>query len=622
MKRFALLFLLGLFGIFTSDAQEDCPMEIGINLAGPVDYGSEYPFVNVFKYARNWITHNHPDWTGGVPWEPWDTQLSDQIPLDDHGYPLEVPFTVPGADTAQVVRTVWANAIELATGTYTLLYDGIGEIEFWGNARTISSEPGRMEVEIIGGPDNNGDIIGMEIMESRAGDHIRNIRFLLPGTEDTYRENIFSEAWLEKLAPFKTIRFMDWGHTNNSVLQHWEDRPQINDFSYTMDGVPYEYFIELCNLQEADPWICIPHLADENYVRQMARMFRDGLTADQTIYVEYSNEVWNWLFDQTHYGHDSLDQSLAWPERVAPRIAEVMQWWTEEFAGQEDRLVRVLGLQNGYFDIGDRIFRQLRTDGHGDLIDALSPSGYISYDSEEIAALGADATGADIIASSRRLSFDENQWLMENWRQNAVLADEYDKQLLFYEAGEHFTPQPWGTVQDYTPALQESHSHPLLYDLYMELFDTLAELSDSRELMMHFSFITPAPENDPNNGRYGNFGALQSQFYQFPPYDESPKYRAILDYPCELNTNTTEPLRNFKLYPNPNNGAFSILTEGISDNMDIVITDLLGRTQAFDLSEKGENYLIQLRDPSAGIYFVQMTQNDGRKWTKSVIVTL
>src|SRR6056297_3659692 len=158
MNRIVILLMFGLIGTLKSIAQEDCPMEIGINLAGPVDYGSEYPFVNVFKYARNWITHNHPDWTGGVPWEPWDTQLSDQIPRDEHGYPLEVPFTVPGADTAQVVRTVWANAVELATGTYTLLYDGTGEIEFWGNARTISSEPGRIEVEVVGGPDHNGDI--------------------------------------------------------------------------------------------------------------------------------------------------------------------------------------------------------------------------------------------------------------------------------------------------------------------------------------------------------------------------------------------------------------------------------------------------------------------------------
>ena len=35
--------------------------------------------------------------------------------------------------------------------------------------------------------------------------------------------------------------------------------------------------IELANLTDKDAWICIPHLADDDYVTQAARLIRDTL---------------------------------------------------------------------------------------------------------------------------------------------------------------------------------------------------------------------------------------------------------------------------------------------------------------------------------------------------------
>ena len=90
MKKLTLI-LSTLMALQVS-AQDNCNLKIGTNLAGPTDYGSEWPFVNIFKYSRSWITHNEPSWTGGVPWDPWDTQWQDSIPLDADGYPTHVPL--------------------------------------------------------------------------------------------------------------------------------------------------------------------------------------------------------------------------------------------------------------------------------------------------------------------------------------------------------------------------------------------------------------------------------------------------------------------------------------------------------------------------------------------------
>ena len=62
--------------------------------------------------------------------------------------------------------------------------------------------------------------------------------------------------------------------------------------------VPYEDEIKLANATGHGAWINVPYLADDNYVHQMARMFRDNLNPNAPIQVELSNEVWNAAFAQ------------------------------------------------------------------------------------------------------------------------------------------------------------------------------------------------------------------------------------------------------------------------------------------------------------------------------------
>ncbi len=571
------VFLLLLF-FFSAQAQDNCHLQLGMNLAGPTDYNAEWPFVDMMRYCRTWETTNNA-WTGGGQ-NLWNTELIAEFSFDEQGYPLEVPLSIdhPNADTEQIIRGLWANTFAMPAGTYVLLYEGEGVIDFDFDATILSQVPGRIEVDV----QPNGGLIALLIRESTLGNHIRNIRFLLPGAEETHEDNPWTPSFLEKIAPFKTLRFMDWGYTNGSTLEQWSDRAEVTDYTYTIAGNPYEHWIDLCNRNQSDAWICVPHLADDNYITQMATLFRDQLDPELNIYVEYSNELWNWIFAQAHYGNEELDQSLSWPERLGPRIADVMQIWTDVFGDDSERLVRVLGTQAAWLDIGTRIYQQIEDEGRGNLIDAISPAGYLSTDSDQLAALGATATGADVVAGARAFSFNEDNYVMEGWRGHAALAAEKGKRLVFYEGGQHFTPDPWGTVQPYNMALLEAQAIPEMYDLYREMLDTIAGLSSEDMLFMHFSFIAPLGD-EPEDARWGSFGVLTHQFDIQSPYtvEEAPKYRAILDHleACAITDTRDEPTIDDRLaiVPNPTRDRVQLLVDEASINASVRVYDAAGR---------------------------------------------
>lgn len=613
-----LILVLLVFTTLSAFSETPCVLPIGTNLAGPSDYGSEWPFVNIMKYSRQWITFNSEWVSGGV--NPWDTGVLDVIPMDEHGYPLELPLHIAGTETTQVVRTVWANTEALPEGRYIVLYDGEGRLGFSFDMRLVSSTPGRCEVDLT----FKDNIAALEIRESKPDNHVRNIRVLLPGTESTYAENPWCDVWLEKLEPFQSLRFMDWGRTNNSKLTSWEDRPQVDDFTYTIAGIPYEWMIEICNYKQADAWVCVPHLADENYIRQMARLFRDLLDPSLTIYVEYSNEVWNWMFEQTHYCNDTGDQSTPWPERIAPFIQNVMDIWSDEFDGQMHRIVRVVGVQHAWQDVSNRIVKTMRPGS----FDAFSPAAYIGFTDEGInalEALGRSATAEDV------LFWAHDGMLKHSWEwstnQFNSIAKKYDIPMIYYEAGQHLTPSPFGSDQPYNQALMDAQTHPAMYDLYSEWFDSLRTLvlDGKPSLMMNFSFI------GPKSGKYGSWGALESQFYQDAPYRETaPKFQALLDYQCEVVASVQAEKNiptDFKLgnYPNPFNPTTTIqFTAHQSGPTVLTVFDARGRRlfkRSFEVNQ-GESIRAQLdfsHYPS-GVYLYTIQMPNGIQQTRKMML--
>jgi hypothetical protein len=171
-------------------------------------------------------------------------------------------------------------------------------------------------------------------------------------------------------------------------------------------------------------------------------------------------------------------------------------------------------------------------------------------------------------------------------------------------------------VQPYNPALMAAQEAPEMYDLYQQLFDTLAALTEEETLMMHFSFISPLWE-DPNEGAYGNFGALTSQFYQFEPYTDAPKYRALRDHidECEEivipTTGQPEPApHSLRLFPNPAREWVRL-----SFDPELVVESWEIRDMAGRLIQKGEalptGAILPLPGFSSGMYILHFQTSEG-----------
>lgn len=599
-------------------AQQPAPprLRMGINLSAPVDWSAEYPLVNVMKYCRAWLTGNSV-WVGGGR-NDWDTGYLDQIPLDADGYPLEMPARIAGAETTQVVHTIWTNTMAWPEGVYVLLYEGEGDVQIQDDGQIINRQPGRIEIRFT----HQHGQMRLRLMRSVKGNHVRNLRLLFPGTETTYASQPFEPHWLEKIAPFKALRFMDWGHTNAetiAAISRWEQRAHRNDFTYTRLGMPYEVMIEAANTLHADAWVCIPHRANDDYLRQMARLFRDSLDADLKIYVEYSNEWWNWIFPVAHYVHDSLDQNLPWPERLAPKLQSVMNIWKEEFAGQENRLVRVFASQHYWPDLTWRVLAQLPPN----TVDAVSPAAYVGLNGDSLNHYGAALTTDDVFRLANREFHDA---AYSNWREYQKIAAQYQLDLIYYEGGQHFTPSPFGSDQPYNNTLVAAQTDGRIYDLYLALFDTL-NARGNNPLLMYFTSISST------SGKYGSWGALANQFETHANYlDVAPKYQALLDYIKKTSTAITgsnPPLpAEFGLlqnYPNPFNPSTVISFQlSVSSHVTLKVFDVNGRevaTLVEDEMAAGKHAVtFASGDLAGGLYFYQLIAGVFTQTRKAILM--
>ena len=223
-----------------------------------------------------------------------------------------------------VISSGSVNGTNLQAGnTYVLLYDGSGTINVAGGVTMMSNAAGRIEFAIT----NNNNSYFLNITASDSNNHLRNFRLLRIADEFADLDaNPFYSGFLDKIEPFATLRFMDWGRTNSSPNTIWSDRTPVTALTYgTESGVPYEVMVKLANQTHQNPWVCVPHLADDNYVTQMSTYFRDSLDPTLTVYLEYSNEVWNWIFAQSHYNADNAPSNLNYARAYAENAKRVFR---------------------------------------------------------------------------------------------------------------------------------------------------------------------------------------------------------------------------------------------------------------------------------------------------------
>ena len=323
---------------------------LALGLAGINDWGVQQPFLDVMKTARPWIAHKPGQWGG---WEYADLIAGGQ--LDARGWPRALPVGASGMST--LVLTDLPEDARHAAGRYVLRWQGKGELRVEGRVAQIDAGPGRIAFDYTPGP-------GSVILTLTAIDPADPIRAMSMVREDRLAAlaagHLFNPDWLSRLRGVRMLRFMDWMATNDSTLSLAADRPMPADFTWAARGVPVEVMVALANELHADPWFCIPHLAEDALVRDIAVLVRDTLSPDLRAHVEFSNEVWNWQFRQAQWAEDQgrarWGQDSTWVQYYALRATEVAVIWGQVFGDQADRrLLRVISSQTGWLGLEEQV---------------------------------------------------------------------------------------------------------------------------------------------------------------------------------------------------------------------------------------------------------------------------
>ncbi len=467
------------------------------NLSGIRDFSTEFPLVDLMKQGR-----------------PWQTEPRVYVStVDADGNLTELPEG--GAYTTAALGQ------NMPAGTYTLTWSGTATIlkEQLNAGQITKDEANRIEFELA---DSKGKIlVHVETMDPN--DPIRDIHLYLPGGETA--NSWFNPEFLDYIEPFGVLRFMDWQETNNSDQVNWSKRPRPEQQTWKLEGstgAPVEVMCDLANRMHSDPWFCMPHLANDEYVREFAKLVKQELDPNRKIYIELSNEVWNFSFQQTKHFADIGENELGVkvgnsPTRAAYalRSREIFKIWEDVFGGR-DRFVRVCASQSANPRISEIT---LKYENSGEHFDALAVAPYFGFNKELSGKFKANNESSvdDIFAAALTVI---NEKTAENISDQKALADQYGLRLIAYEAGQHLLDRTGRGSRELTPLAQkylEANRDQRMADLYTRYFEVW--FNNGGDLLGMFSSIHKPASS-------GSWGMSE---YLGQPLDEAPKYRATLE---------------------------------------------------------------------------------------------
>lgn len=434
---------------------------MGINLSGPADWNTELPFVDVFRTSRPWVSQRK-----GAAWGK-----GPELDLDELGW---VKRLDPGCHAESMICTIRGG--HYPSGIYTVLHEGEGRLDFAGSATVKEGKPGRILIEVDSGKGG----FSVQIRETNSADYVRNIRVIMPGFEATWERDPFHPLFLKRWRGFACIRFMDWMHTNGSEIARWSQRPTPRHATFSKRGVALEWMIGLCNRQKIAPWFCMPHLADDDFIRNFAKMTKERLDPALKIYLEYSNEVWNGQFAQSrHAVEQGMKLGLGPKERpweagwhyTAVRSMEIFKIWEEVF-GDHDRFVRVLPSQSGVTSVSEGLLGFRDAARHAD---ALATAPYMSYSigRGKTAGLGEpmkDWTVDEMLDHFEKTGFADS---LDRMHKDKVVADKYGVKLIAYEGGQHMVAflRDQELVKRISATMHACNRHPRMGGMYRRYYD-------------------------------------------------------------------------------------------------------------------------------------------------------
>lgn len=503
---------------------------LGTNLDSCKDYAANMAFADCFRMARAWGT-------AATPYDGKGTSGPDGLPIGDFG---AVIFT----------------EVQPTDGTYKLSFTGKADVSTPGSNAKIQN----LVYDAAKNLTTADVVVGLNsqlfMSFKNTNGNLKNLSLLRPGC---LPGQLFNPAFLKTVRPFKMIRFMDWLQTNGSPIKTWADRKLPTELLQSGSrGVCLEYCIALCNEIGTDAWICIPHMADDDYVVKASQLIKTNLRPELKIYVEYSNEVWNTIFAQTSWNYTQAQADVAagqkdlslegvdtniyyWGRRrVAKRIAEIGKVFKNNLGAERVRPIlanqiadpsvgraQLQYLAKYYAPVSDVIYGTagapyFATKAH--LEDILDPiTGKAT--GQKVKAGSTVQTVLDGLKSS--VISNVAKWVPQAWDGKATSADTptlsslakfHGVKFLLYECGQHL-------VSGNDPARQAlekgAQLDPQMYDI-MGLY--LNGMSPNVDGACYFVNV-----GGWGSGQYGYWGA------QYQIDIETPKSKALAEAAIKLN---------------------------------------------------------------------------------------
>jgi hypothetical protein len=555
-------------------------------------------FTDQMKRADGWLTQCDES-CGYI----WDTGEQDQLLLDAQGWVIGFGDD-PNRRFTHVAAVLYAGAPHLApAGIWTVLYEGEGVIDYDYSpfVQVVDRMPGQDLLRIS--PQSEG-VLRIRLSEIHPENHLRNIRVFPPGGlcgEDPFayaahagecapgvfrpfavvaETHRFHPLFLQELGIYRVLRFMQvQGIVEVLTPEPWDARSRLDAAIYPggWGGIPpLELIFELSNLLDADPWVAMPHWADDTYVAEFARLAHARLAPHLSVYVEYANEVWNTAYPFNVYGNEIEGWAHdRWPNVTdaeggpvsgfdkrmnyfGMRSAQICALWKEVWREEARRVRCVMG--GAPWDIPTETALSCPiyvAERQGDIphcatqMDALAVAPYFGgYISDSPNAEGghfeqllewtqADDGGLDLLFYELRTGallqaafhqFGAIEAAAQIARNNKPLADRYRLTLIAYEGGQHLAPVshlgttcvPWQQLPECAPAraIQElyiaANRDARMGELYAAYLEAWRAAGGT--LLVHYHALgQPAY-------RFGAWGAKE---YAGQPDQDAPKYRAL-----------------------------------------------------------------------------------------------
>lgn len=384
-------------------------MKLGINIAEPSWYSTEWPFIDLMKTSlgiwrtscKRWGSGRDPNCASYGVGD--NTKEQSKLDLDENGWVRSLPakgqFHVDGTTFTQVNTKVPTSLnADNTGGRYVVRYDGEGSLSYDKPVQKIISEstPGRDVIEIRYHPGIDAKPLQAFVLRvlqtdpQKTGNYLRNIRVYPPGgmclndskvfcdpagdasvcngsqcvTLEQAAENLgktFDPRFLSNIKDYSNIRFMGFQDTNGALeTRTWADRTRPEMRTYHRDGHDrgaVEVMTALGNELDSSIWLNIPPKVDDDYIRRFAQLTLDTLEPERDVYIEYSNEAWNFGFKATYWMQDQA--KAKWPHATESKYLKGLNWygmrsaqacqiWKEVWAEQSERVHCVVGTHTGW----------------------------------------------------------------------------------------------------------------------------------------------------------------------------------------------------------------------------------------------------------------------------------